>query len=74
VHQLAHTDHERAARVHQMAIYRAMTPQQRLAQALQMNRTMRQLLAAGFRLRHPNATEGEIKRAVANCILHARTG
>jgi hypothetical protein len=74
VHQLAHTDHERAARVHQMSIYRAMTPQQRLAQALQMNRTMRQLLAAGFRLRHPNATEAEIKRAVADCILHARTG
>ena len=70
----AEPDHERAAHAHQMAIYRAMTPQQRLQQALRMNRTMRGLLAAGFRERQPEWTEVQVKRAVADRILHARTG
>ncbi|MEO5960846.1 MAG: hypothetical protein ABIZ49_04795 [Opitutaceae bacterium] len=68
------TDHERAAHAHQVAIYRAMTPQQRLEQALRMNRMMRELLAAGFRARHPAWTETQVKRAVADRILYARTG
>jgi hypothetical protein len=67
-------DHEHAAHAHQVAIYRAMTPQQRIAQALRMNATMRRLLALGFRSRHPEWTESEIRRAVADRILHARTG
>jgi len=57
-----------------VAIYRAMTPQERLQQALRMNRTMRELLAAGFRERHPSWTDAQIKRAVAERVLHARTG
>jgi len=68
------TDHELAAHERQVAIIRAMTPQQRLQQALQMNRTMRELLAAGFRDRHPAWTDAQVKRAVADRILHARTG
>jgi len=71
---LAEPDHIRAAHDRQVAIYRAMTPQQRLAQALRMNRTMRELLAAGFRDRHPQWSESQVKRAVADRILHARTG
>ena len=71
---LAEPDHIRAAHDRQVAIYRAMTPQQRLAQALRMNRTMRELLAAGFRQRHPSWTDAEIERAVADRILHAWTG
>lgn len=71
---LAESDHERAAHAHQIAIYRAMTPQQRLQQALRMNRMMRMALAAGFRHRHPEWTEAQVKRAVADRILHARTG
>jgi hypothetical protein len=67
-------DHLRAAHERQVAIYRAMTPQQRLQQALRMNRTMRELLAAGFRDRHPDWTEAQVKRAVAERILYARTG
>ena len=71
---IAEPDHVRAAHDRQVAIYRAMTPQQRLEQALRMNRSMRELLATGFRDRHPEWTEPQVKRAVADRILHARTG
>lgn len=64
----------RAAHERQVAIYRAMTPQQRLCQGLRMNRPMRALLAAGFRGRHPLWTEAQVKCAGAGRILHARTG
>jgi len=66
--------HARAAHAHQVAIYRAMTPQRRLELALGMNRTMRTLLAAGFRMRNPGWSEAQIARAVADRILYARTG
>jgi hypothetical protein len=71
---LATTNHELAAHAHQVAIYRAMTPQQRLEQALRMNRSMRHLMSIGFRSRHPEWTEADVKRAVADRILHACTG
>lgn len=71
---IADPDHVRAAHERQVAIYRAMTPQHRLEQALRMNRTMRELMATGFRDRHPDWTEPQVKRAVADRILHARTG
>jgi hypothetical protein len=67
-------DHVRRARQRQVEIYRAMTPQQRLEQGLRMNRAMRELLAVGFRDRHPTWTEAQISRAVADRILYARTG
>ena len=70
----AEPDHIRAAHERQVAVYRAMAPQQRLEQALRMNRTMRDLMATGFRDRHPNWTEPQVRRAVADRILHARTG
>ncbi len=53
---------------------RTLTPQQRLQQALRMNRAMRDLMAAGYRARNPGWTEGQVQRAVADRILHARTG
>jgi len=71
---IAQFDHVRAAHERQVAIYRAMTPQRRLEQALRMNRSMRALMATGFRARHPEWTEPQVKRAVAERILHARTG
>ena len=71
---VAESDHLRAAQARQVAIARALTPQQRLQQALRMNRTMRTLLAAGFRSRHPEWTDAQVKCAVADRILHARTG
>lgn len=71
---LAEPDHVRAAHERQVAIYRAMAPQQRLEQALRMNRSMRHLMAIGFRERHPEWTEAQVKRAVGDRILYARTG
>lgn len=71
---VAEPDHVRAARARQVAIYRSMPPQQRLQQALRMNRTMRDLLAVGFRERNPAWTEAQVRYAVADRILHARTG
>jgi hypothetical protein len=70
----AEPDHVRAAHAHQVAIYRAMTPQDRLEQAFRMNRTMRELKAAGFRDRHPAWNDAQVRRAVAERILYARTG
>ena len=70
----AQLDHHRAAHEKQVAIYRAMPPQKRLEQALRMNRTMRDLMAVGFRDREPTCSEAQINRAVADRILHARTG
>lgn len=67
-------DHERNAHARQVAIYRAMTPQQRLQQTLRMNRSMRTLMAVGFRDRNPSWTEEQVRHAVANRILHAHTG
>lgn len=70
----ADEDHEQLAHARQVAIYRAMAPQQRLQQALRMNRSMRALLAAGFRSRQPTWSETQVRSAVAARILHARTG
>ena len=71
---VAEPEHVIAAHQRQLAIIRAMTPTGRLQRALQMNRTARELLAAGFRQRHPAWTEVQVKRAVADRILYARTG
>lgn len=67
-------DHLQAADEYQQSIYRRMDPAQRLRQALRMNAMARQLLAAGFRTRNPSWTEDEIRRAVRDSILYARTG
>jgi hypothetical protein len=67
-------NHEALAHQRQVAAYRSMTPQQRLQQALRMNRIMRELLSAGFRQRHPEWDESKVKGAVADRILHASTG
>jgi hypothetical protein len=67
-------DHEREAQVRQEEIYRAMTPRHRLEQALRLRRAMKDLLAAGFRDRHPSWSEQQVQRAVADSILYARTG
>ena len=66
--------HMQLAEEHQAAIYRAMPPQARIQQAIRMNQNMRRLLAEGFRMRHPEWTETQVSRAVADRILHARTG
>ncbi|MCX6937506.1 MAG: hypothetical protein NTU80_06335 [Verrucomicrobia bacterium] len=68
------SDHERAARELQAKIYRDMPPRLRIAQALRMNAAMRRLLTTGLQSRHPEWTEPQIRRALAERILYARTG
>jgi hypothetical protein len=51
-----------------------MSPRERLQQAVRMNRSMRELMAAGFRARHPDWAEEAVQRAVAERILYGRTG
>ncbi|MBC7369481.1 MAG: hypothetical protein H7343_22155 [Undibacterium sp.] len=70
----AEPDHEQLAHERQVTIYRAMAPHERFLQALRMNRSTRELLAAGFKSRRPEWTDLEVSRAVADRILHARTG
>lgn len=64
----------RAAQAHQAAVYRAMTPQQGIALAPRMKANLRRLLASGFQNRHPDWTKAQVRRAVADRILYARTG
>lgn len=71
---MSDTDKHSEIRALQTQIFRSMTPTRRLAEGMQMNRVMRELLARGFRQRNPAWTDGEIRRAVADRILHARTG
>lgn len=56
------------------AIFRAMSPAQRLAQAVAMSRQMRSLMDAGLRAEHPDWTAEQRQQAIAQRVLHARTG
>lgn len=58
----------------QAAIYRAMSPTQRLEQAVRMNRQMRSLMDAGLRAEHPDWSAEQRRKVIAQRILHARTG
>ena len=71
---VAESEHLNVARERQLAIVRAMAPVERLQHALQMNRRMQELLKAGFRSRHPDWSDAQVQRAVADRILYARTG
>ena len=68
------SDHLRDAEERQAAIYRRMTPTQRLQQAVRMNQQMRSLMDAGLRAQHPAWSEQQRRREIARRILHARTG
>ncbi len=57
----------------QIDIYRRMKPEERLAQAVRMNRTMRQLMDAGIRAEHPDWSDQQRQRELARRILTART-
>ena len=58
----------------QAAIYRAMSPAERLSQAMRMFRQMRSLMDAGLRAEHPEWTPEHRRRIIAQRILYARTG
>jgi hypothetical protein len=65
---------EREVLARQAEIYRAMTPAQRLSQALSMNRQMRSLMDAGLRAQHPDWDLQQRQSVIAQRILHASTG
>jgi hypothetical protein len=67
------TDHRAEVDARQAAIYRAMTPAQRLDQAVRMNRQMRSLMEAALALEHPEWTPAKRQQVIASRILHART-
>jgi hypothetical protein len=66
--------HQIKAEQHRVEIYRRMLPEQRLAQAVRMNHSMRSLMEAGLRAQKPDWTELQYRREIARRTLHARTG
>jgi hypothetical protein len=57
----------------QLAIFRRMTPERRLALAEQLYWSARELKAAWLRVQHPDWTEELIAREVRRLFGHART-
>jgi hypothetical protein len=64
----------RDVELRQAAIYRAMSPTERLAQAMRMFRQMQSLMDAGLRAEHPEWTPEQRRRVIAERILYARAG
>jgi hypothetical protein len=56
----------------QRAIFRTMTPQQRLRAAFRLYWSARQLKEASLRTFHPELSEAEIKAKVRDFFLYAR--
>lgn len=56
----------------QRAIFRAMTPGQRLGAAFRLYWSARQLKEASLRSFHPELSEAEVKAKVRECFLYAR--
>jgi len=56
----------------QRAIFRAMTPQQRLHAAVRLYWSARQLKEASLRTFHPELSDAEIKARARDCFLYAR--
>ena len=48
---------------------RQMTPAERLAKAFELTEFSRQLFFSGLRMRHPQASEEELKRLAARRLL-----
>jgi hypothetical protein len=55
-------------------IYRAMLPAQRLRQSLRLHALMRSLMDAGLRAQHPDWSDEQRRRVIAERVLNARTG
>ena len=66
--------HLRDAEAYRAGIFRRMTPTQRLALGVRMNRQMRSLMDAGLKAQHPEWSAAERRRVIAERILYARTG
>jgi hypothetical protein len=57
----------------QIAIFRAMTGEQRLRLAEQLYWSARRMKAAGLRAMHPDWPEEQVQREVTRIFLHARS-
>jgi hypothetical protein len=57
----------------QAQIYRDMKPEQRLAQAVRMHRSMRQLMDAGLRMQHPDWSAEQRRNEIARRVLLSRS-
>lgn len=57
----------------QIAIYRRMKPERRLAIAEGLYWTARKLKAAGLRAHHPDWSDEQVAREVTQIFRHART-
>lgn len=53
----------------QVDIYRRMTPDKRMQLALEMNASMRAVMAAGVRQQHPHYSEAQVKLVVIRLTL-----
>jgi hypothetical protein len=51
------------------AVLRAKAPWERVAMVGQANRTVRQLIAGGVRVKHPDWTDEQVSREVARRML-----
>jgi hypothetical protein len=56
----------------QLRIYRLMPPARRLEVALELSESLRRMVAAGVRSRHPAYTEDQVRRAVLRLTLGAK--
>jgi hypothetical protein len=54
----------------QIRAYRKMTPAEKLDRMAQLYESAQQFFAAGVRMRHPDWSEEQIKRAVRDSILY----
>lgn len=62
--------HRNECDTRQAEVYRAMTPAERLDQALRMSRQMRSLMDAGLRTTHPAWSAEQRQRVIADRILY----
>jgi len=57
------------ARLVELAIWRRMSPERRLEIAFEMTETLRSIVAAGVRSRHPEYSEQQVKLAMIRLWL-----
>ncbi len=62
-------DTDRAAFDAQLAIYRRMTPHDRVALAIQMSEEARRIAAAGIHARHPEYDGDQVRLALLRLLL-----
>lgn len=58
-----------AAHAIQAEAFRRMTPQERVAAALEMSEALRALVESGIRTRHPGYSEAQVGLAVLEVLL-----